>query len=67
MNDWKDINDDTDFENILKSLEIITNPKGRTPLLVLKSHLIGNDFNKIKSFKYIGTYRNGKHSVIRVL
>ena len=66
MNDWKDVDDDSDFENVLKALERITNPKGGTPLLVLKSYLTGYDLKKRESFKYIGTYRNGKHTVVRV-
>ena len=66
LQDWKDIDDNTDFENVLKALERITNPKGGTPLLVLKAYLIGYDLNKKESFKYISTYEDGKHTVIQV-
>ena len=65
LDEWKNIDDESDFENVLKALERITNPKGGTPLLVLKSYLIGYDVDKMEHFKYIATYKNGKHTVIK--
>lgn len=61
---WKDIDDDTDFVNVLKAIERITNPEGGNPALVIKAKLLGFDIDKKCHFTFKDTFMNGKHCIV---
>lgn len=63
LKDWKDVDDGTEFEDVLNILKWITNPEGSNPAYIWKVYFIGYDPNKKKSFEYVDTYKNGKHIV----
>lgn len=64
LSKWFDIDDNSDFTNVLTALKKITNPKGGTPVLVIKAQLIGHDNDLNLDFVFSDKFVNGKHSLV---
>lgn len=64
LSKWKDIDDDTDFLNVLHALKLITDPKSGNPAIILGAKLIGYDNDRQLSFLFTTSYINGRHCVV---
>lgn len=66
LSKWKDIDDDSDFTNVLKALKKITDSKRGTPLLVIGATVIGYDCHRKMNFTFSSCYKDGKHALMGV-
>lgn len=64
LSKWKDIDDDSDFINVLKTLIKITDIKKGSALLVIAVKLVGYDIERKRHFVFVNRFVDGKHTVV---